>query len=88
MNPIVTIGDKGLSENVEKELQRALEDHELIKVKLPSGDRQLKQALIDSITRTCECSLVQKVGNVALLYRAAKKPNAKLSNLLKHPESK
>lgn len=86
LNPVVTIGDKGLSENVEKELNRALEDHELIKIKLPSGDRERKQALLESITKQCECALVQKVGNVALIYRAARRPNPKLSNLLKQLE--
>ena len=86
MNPIVIIGDKGLSENVEKEINRALEDHELIKIKLPSGDRERKQELIESITKQCECALVQKVGNVALIYRAARKPNPKLSNLLKQKD--
>jgi RNA-binding protein len=84
LNPIVTVGDKGLNENVVKELERALEDHELIKVKLPAGDRENKKTLITEICDQCACTAVQSVGNVALIYRAAKKPNPKLSNLLKH----
>jgi len=83
LNPIVTIGDGGLSANVKKELNRALEDHELIKVKIPASERSEKKKLIDSLNQSSQSELVQQVGNIALLYRAAKKPNAKLSNLLK-----
>ena len=84
LNAVVTIGDGGLSGNVKKEINRALEDHELIKIKLPAGDKESKQALITSLCQSASCELVQKVGNIALIYRAAKKPNAKLSNLLKY----
>lgn len=84
LNPVVTIGDGGLGDNVKKELNRALEDHELIKVKIPAGERSEKQKLIDALCTEGQCTLVQKVGNVALVYRAARKPNPKLSNILKN----
>ena len=47
LNPVVTVAGKGLSENVLAEVERALSDHELIKVKFAVGDRDLKQQLID-----------------------------------------
>jgi RNA-binding protein len=87
LNPIVTLGDSGLSANVKKELNRALEDHELIKIKVPAAERTEKQKLIDSICQSGQCELIQRVGNVALLYRAAKKPNPKLSNIIKAQNS-
>lgn len=83
LNPVVTLGESGLSDNVKKELNRALEDHELIKVKIPAGERSEKQKLIDALCLSESCVLVQKVGNMILVYRAAKKPNHKLSNILK-----
>lgn len=83
LNPVVTIGESGLSTNVKKELNRALEDHELIKVKIPAGERSEKQKLIDELCGSENCELIQKVGNMILIYRAAKKPNPKLSNILK-----
>ena len=45
LKPVVTIAAKGLSENVGAELDRALNDHELIKVKLAVGDRLAKKTI-------------------------------------------
>ncbi len=83
LNPVVTIGDKGLNENIEKELNRALEDHELIKVKLPAGNKAFKTELIQTICAATASEEVQQIGKIVLLYRAARKPSPKLSNLLR-----
>lgn len=81
LNPIVTIAQKGLTENIREELQRALSDHELIKVKLAVGDRAARRELTATICADLNAECVQSIGHVILLYRAAKKPNPKLSNL-------
>ena len=81
LKPVVTIADKGLSEGVVAELNRALSAHELIKVKIPAGENADKKLLVDEICKLCEASCVQTIGNVVLLYRAAEKPDPKLSNL-------
>lgn len=83
LNPLVTIAGKGLTDNVIAELGRALDDHELIKVKLVVGDRDAKKALITEICAQTQAELVQSIGHVILLYRAARQPNPKLSNLLR-----
>jgi len=83
LNPIVTIAGNGLSEAVLSELDRALEDHELIKVKLAVGDRELKKEVIKEMLTAANAELVQAIGNIALIYRAAKDPKPNLSNILK-----
>ncbi len=83
LNPIVTVAGNGLTENVLMEINRALEDHELIKVKYSVGDRELKQELIEQTLQSCRATLVQSIGNIALLLRAAKEPDPKKSNLLR-----
>lgn len=80
LKPVVTIAENGLSEPVMAELQRALEDHELIKVRISTGRDKLK-ALLESITTDCKCECIQRVGKVALLFRAAKEPKKNLSNI-------
>ena len=50
LKPVVTVGDKGLSDNVLGELKRALDDHELIKVKLRTEEREDKKTLTQAIT--------------------------------------
>lgn len=83
LNPIITVAGNGLSENILLEADRALEDHELIKVKFAVGDRDTKKQLITEMAKIVEALIVQEIGNVALFYRAAKSPDPKLSNLLR-----
>ncbi len=80
LNPIVTIAGNGLSEGVLAELDRALEDHELIKIKLAIADREERAQTIADICSQCAAEVVQTIGKVALIFRAAKKPNLKKSN--------
>lgn len=83
LNPIVMVAGKGLTENIQLEVDRALEDHELIKVKFAVGDRETKKALIQELCSIVEAVVVQEIGNIALIYRKAQEPNPKLSNLLR-----
>lgn len=83
LNPVVLLGGHGLTEAVLAEIDRALEDHELIKVRLGGEDRELRQAMIDEIVQSTNCQAVQTIGKLVLLYRAAKKPNPRLSNILR-----
>ncbi|WP_024462410.1 YhbY family RNA-binding protein [Marinimicrobium sp. LS-A18] len=83
LKPIVTLGDNGLSDGVRAELNRALDDHELIKVKIAVAERDDRKVLLDELAAMHGVELVQQVGKMALLYRANPKPNPKLSNLLR-----
>ena len=84
LNPIVMLGDKGLTESVVEELNRALNDHELIKVKIAGEDREARAATITEIANVAEAEVVQTIGKIALLYKKAAKQNPKLSNLVRH----
>lgn len=82
LKPIVTISENGLSETVVEELNRALNDHELIKIKV-NGDRLTRKEINENIGQLCEAELIQSLGNTALIYRPAAKPNPQLSNILR-----
>jgi RNA-binding protein len=81
LNPIVTVAGNGLSEGVVQELNRALDDHELIKVKLAIADREERKEVVAQLQELPHVELVQEVGKIVLLYRPNKKANPKLSNL-------
>ena len=83
LKPVVTVAEKGLTDNVRQELDRALNDHELIKVKIAVGDRQAKNAIRDELVGLLGAECVQQIGHVLLIYRAARKPDPRLSNLLR-----
>ena len=81
LNPIVTIASKGLTEAVLEEIGRALDDHELIKIKVSVGDREVKKVVIKALVEQTGAELVQQIGNTALLLRRNQKAKANLSNL-------
>ncbi|KZY33768.1 MULTISPECIES: ribosome assembly RNA-binding protein YhbY [unclassified Oleiphilus] len=83
LNPVIIVGDKGLSEGLMEELNRALNDHELIKVKVAIGDRDDRSALITELVEQSGAELVQTIGKIAVLLKKNKKPNPKLSNLIR-----
>ncbi len=83
LKPVVTVAGKGLTEGVMEELNRALEDHELIKVKLMVADRELRHQMIGELCEKSGAELVQEIGKIALIYRVAQKPDPRLSNLLR-----
>lgn len=69
LKPLVMVGDAGLSESLMAEFESTLAHHELIKVSVRVGDRQARDALIDELCQRGSAQLVQRVGNMALLYR-------------------
>jgi len=83
---VIIVGDQGVTEGVLTETDRALKDHELIKIKVHSNDREAKKALVHSICKSRGAELVQLIGHVALIYKPAKNPNPKLSNILRYKQ--
>ncbi|HHX34682.1 MAG TPA: ribosome assembly RNA-binding protein YhbY [Gammaproteobacteria bacterium] len=84
LKPIVTVADNGLTEGVLAELDRALHDHELIKIQLRLAERDDRKAIIDELCQKSSSILVQSIGKVALVYRKNPQPNKNLSNVLRY----
>jgi RNA-binding protein len=68
LKPVVIVGDKGLSENVQTEIETALDHHELIKVKLKT-DRDTRAAWANQIQQSFGAEPVQSIGQVVSFYR-------------------
>lgn len=69
LRPVVTIARKGLTDAVSRELERALNDHELIKIKLAVEDRQLRRQFARSVCDDHRAELIQVIGKVLVVYR-------------------
>jgi RNA-binding protein len=86
LDPVVIVAN-GLTENVQAEISRALSDHELIKVRIVSEDREDRKVLIGEICEYEKAELVQVIGKVALIYRKAVDQKQHLSNIRRFQES-
>jgi RNA-binding protein len=69
LKPTVLLGANGLTEAVVAEIDLALSSHELIKVKVPSEDRELKAQIMDAIVRETGAVKVHTIGHVLTLYK-------------------
>jgi RNA-binding protein len=69
LNPVLLIGNSGLTEAVIAEAQRALHDHELIKVKFRGAERDQRDAGLAQLATATGSMLVQRIGHTALYYK-------------------
>jgi RNA-binding protein len=69
---IVLIGQSGLSPAITRELDIALGAHELVKVRARVGDREQRDQIIGELEKETKSAVVQRIGNVAVFYRASK----------------
>jgi len=69
LEPVVQIGEKGITDGIAAEVDRSLAAHELIKVKLPGADREERAALAATLAERTESAVVQEVGRILVLWR-------------------
>lgn len=69
LKPVVQLGGNGLTEGVLAEIDNALNHHELIKVKVPTDDRDEKALIMDAIIRETDAQKLQVIGHVMIMYR-------------------
>ena len=69
LKPIVIIGQRGLTEGVLTEVDSGLRAHELIKVKINSGDRENRRRMLEAICGTLDAESIQAIGHTITLYR-------------------
>ncbi|MGO9991112.1 MAG: ribosome assembly RNA-binding protein YhbY [Steroidobacteraceae bacterium] len=72
LSPIVMLGNAGLTDGVVNELDRALTDHELVKVSARIGERDVRDQALATLAARTSAELVQRVGHVGVFYRRRK----------------
>jgi RNA-binding protein len=75
LKPVVLIGNQGLSKAVAAEIDRALHDHELIKVRIANEDRAERQQVLKEISHKLNAEPVQVIGKIGVLYRKNQEKN-------------
>ena len=72
LDPVVMIGDQGLTPSVILEIERNLKAHELIKVRASTGDREARESWLHEICLALHASPIQHIGKMLIIWR--KKP--------------
>ena len=68
LDPVVLLGQKGLTDNVLAEIDQALTAHELVKVKL-RGEREDRKVWAAQIAEQCRAEVIQQIGATASFFR-------------------
>ena len=80
IKPVVSVGKKGHSESLVKELQGALLAHELIKVQFQKGALEESEELIAKLCTEIEAELIEFRGHVATIYKThPEKPQIRIT---------
>lgn len=74
LNPVVMIGNNGLTDAVLQEIENSLNAHELIKIKVLGDDRELRIAMLKEICEKTGATNVHHIGKQLVIYRQAETP--------------
>ena len=69
LKPVVLLGNNGLTEAVVAEIDYALNHHELIKIKIPTDDRETKALIVEAICRETNATKIQVIGKTLVIFR-------------------
>ena len=69
LKAMLQVGGKGVTDALVAEVGNALDQHELIKVKVASDDREVRDGMIAELAGRANAALVQRIGHTAVLFR-------------------
>ena len=76
LKPVVLLGARGLTDAVEKEVARALDEHGLIKIHVPSDDREEREEIYAGLADKLSAARIQAIGKMLVLWREPKEKKA------------
>lgn len=98
LEPVVMIGNDGLSSGVIKETGAALDAHGLIKIRVLGDDREARELMATALCEKLSAALVQHIGKLLVLYRPMpkkehapdpdRKPGPRLAKIVKPSRSR
>ena len=69
LNPVVLIGQNGLSDAVIREIAINLDAHELIKIRVFSDERAVREEIMNEVCEQLDAAPVQHIGKLLVIYR-------------------
>ncbi len=71
LKPVILTGSAGITDALVTEADKAIEHHELIKVRLGGAEREERKAMAAELSKRLRADLIGTVGAVIVLYRKA-----------------
>ena len=77
LQPVVMVGDAGLTPAVIQEIEVHLKSHELIKIRVLGDDRDQRRGMMDQICSSLSAAPVQVIGKMLVIFRPAPEEDPK-----------
>lgn len=74
MKPIVMISEQGLTPGVVAEIERGLQSHGLIKIRVAGHERDARDEMLAQVCSKTESHAIQHIGKILVIYRALPEP--------------
>ena len=78
LKPVITIGNKGISENLISELNESLDAHELLKIKLPGVEKKDRSMLLTEVCEKTKAHEIGLIGRIGIVFRPRKESKFEL----------
>jgi RNA-binding protein len=69
LKPVIMIGSKGYTEAVAAEIECALNSHELIKIKISTSNKEIRDTITQTICDQHKADLIQQMGHMSSVFR-------------------
>lgn len=80
LHPVVSVASNGLTPAVLKEIDHALQAHELIKIRVYGEDRAMRDSILESVCSELGAAAVQHIGKTLIVWREKREEeNSKLA---------
>lgn len=76
LEPVILIGQKGITHTLLQEIDVTLEHHELIKIRIQQGDKELREEFALKIADALNAEYIAHIGRVLIFYRKKKENNS------------
>lgn len=80
LNPVVIVGEQGLTPGVMKEIDTSLNAHGLIKIRVFGDDREARIAIYETICNELDAAPIQHIGKLLVIYRPKKEASKERSD--------
>jgi len=78
LDPVVMVGNEGLTPAVKKEIDAALNAHGLIKIRVLGDDRLEREKIFDTVADDLNAAQIQHIGKLLVLWRPKPKKDKDL----------
>jgi RNA-binding protein len=79
LNPVVIVGEAGLTPSVMKEIDVSLKAHGLIKIRVVGDDRDARIEMFETVCTALDAAPVQHIGKLLVIYRPKKEESKERS---------